>query len=101
MLAGIWAEVLKLERVGIHDNFFELGGHSLIAMQVISRVRQAFSVDLPLREMFTVPTIAHLGERIEALRAGASPAHGVDELAWLARPGRTDGEAGAREEIEL
>src|SRR4051794_20132033 len=47
LLANIWAEVLKLDQVGIHDNFFELGGHSLLATQIISRLRKAFQVELP------------------------------------------------------
>ena len=63
-LARIWAEVLKIERVGIHDNFFELGGHSLLATQLISRVRDALSVELPLREIFDKATIAELAEAI-------------------------------------
>jgi acyl carrier protein len=67
-LAQIWAEVLMLERVGRHDNFFELGGHSLLAMQVVVRVRQAFSVELPLRDLFATPVLADLGSRIEAIR---------------------------------
>jgi acyl carrier protein len=57
-LAGIWAEVLRLKQVGIHDNFFELGGHSLLATQVISRVRAAFRVELPLGTIFKEPTVA-------------------------------------------
>ena len=65
MLAGIWAEVLGLERVGIDDNFFELGGHSLLATQVISRVRQVFGVELPLSYLFEAPTIAMFSDRIE------------------------------------
>jgi amino acid adenylation domain-containing protein len=67
LLARIWAEVLNLEKVGIHDNFFELGGHSLLAMQVISRQREAFRVELPLRSVFERPTIAGLAERIDTL----------------------------------
>jgi len=59
-LADIWAEVLGLERVGIHDNFFHLGGHSLLAIQIVSRVRDAFQADLPLRKIFETPTIAGL-----------------------------------------
>jgi amino acid adenylation domain-containing protein len=60
VIAGIWAEVLGLERVGIHDDFFALGGHSLLATQVISRLRVAFHVDLPVARMFDHPTVARL-----------------------------------------
>jgi acyl carrier protein len=63
-LASIWAEVLRIERVGITDNFFELGGHSLLATQVISRIRERLGVNLPLRSMFESPTVALLSQRI-------------------------------------
>lgn len=65
MIAGIWAEVLKLEKIGIHDNFFDLGGHSLKATQVMSRVCEALQVDLPLRVLFEAPTVAELAARVE------------------------------------
>ncbi len=65
-LATIWAEVLQLKQVGIYDNFFELGGHSLLATQVISRLREAFSLDFPLRYLFENPTIAELAEKVIA-----------------------------------
>lgn len=65
ILVGIWAEVLGVERVGVHDKFFDLGGHSLLATQVVSRVRQAFDVDLPLRDFFKAPTIVELAQTIE------------------------------------
>ena len=68
MLAGIWAQVLKLENIGIHDNFFDLGGHSLLATQVISRLREVFQIDLPLRSLFESPSVAGLAERIEEAR---------------------------------
>ena len=68
MLAGLWVETLKLHHVGIHDNFFELGGHSLLATQVMSRVRNLFQVELPLRSLFESPTVAKLAERIEEVR---------------------------------
>ena len=67
LLVGIWMEVLGIEQVGIHDNFFDLGGHSLLVTKVISRVREAFSVELPLRSLFSSPTVADSAQLIETL----------------------------------
>ncbi|MEG4104999.1 amino acid adenylation domain-containing protein [Microcoleus sp. S13_C5] len=68
VLVKIWAEVLGIKRVGIRDNFFELGGHSLLATQLVSRVRDAFAVELPLRRVFEAPTIAELSKIVESLK---------------------------------
>jgi amino acid adenylation domain-containing protein len=73
-LAEIMAEVLGLDRVGVHDNFFELGGHSLLGIRVIARVRKIFRVELPLRRLFEEPTIAGLvPEIVKAEKAGDAP----------------------------
>ncbi|MEG3856622.1 amino acid adenylation domain-containing protein [Microcoleus sp. Z1_C4] len=68
VLVKIWAEVLGIKRVGIRDNFFELGGHSLLATQLVSRVRDAFAVELPLRRVFEAPTIGELSKIVESLK---------------------------------
>ena len=68
-LAAIWTEVLSLDRVGRHDNFFSLGGHSLFAMQVVSRLRKALDVDVPVSCCFQSPTIESLAKVIEYLRS--------------------------------
>ncbi|MEO1378645.1 MAG: condensation domain-containing protein, partial [Cyanobacteria bacterium J06635_10] len=60
IVANIFAQVLNVENIGIHDNFFELGGHSLLATQLISRVREAFSIEIPLKALFESPTVAQL-----------------------------------------
>ncbi|MER9052363.1 condensation domain-containing protein, partial [Mesorhizobium sp. M0923] len=71
-LAGIWAELLGVERVGRHDNFFELGGHSLLAVQLMSRLSQVVGVELPLTRLFAKPVLADLAESIveDLSRAG-------------------------------
>ncbi|MFB2973201.1 amino acid adenylation domain-containing protein [Aerosakkonema sp. BLCC-F183] len=71
ILTGIWIQVLGIKSIAITDNFFQLGGHSLLTTQVISRIRKAFQLEIPLRYLFESPTIAQLSERIEAeIKAG-------------------------------
>ena len=65
-LSEIWTQLLGIERVGIHDNFFDFGGHSLLATQAASRMREAFGLEIPLRRLFELPTVAGLAESIEA-----------------------------------
>ena len=87
-LAAIWSELLYVERIGIHDDFFDLGGQSLVAIRAVSRIRDVFEVDLPLRNLFEHPTVAGLAEVI-------------DGLVWMAKATTSPSRAGDREEIAL
>ncbi len=71
-VAEVWRELLGTARPGVHDDFFDLGGHSIIATQLMARLRRIFDLELPLRHLFEAPTIAGLGERIEAELAGGA-----------------------------
>ncbi len=72
-LTKIWEELLQVKRVSADDSFFDLGGHSLLAMRLISRLRSAFELEIPLRALFDAPTVAQFAEVIERMRASLSP----------------------------
>src|SRR6185295_13933702 len=86
VVAELWADLLGLERVGIHDSFFELGGYSLQATQLVSRLRKTFQVELPLRSLFEAPTIAGLVEKLEIAQRTAQKFH-VPPLQPIAHQG--------------
>jgi amino acid adenylation domain-containing protein len=80
VLVGIWSEILGVKQVGIDDNFFALGGHSLLATRLMSRLRDAFHVELPLRAFFEAPTVA--GQAVAITQRQAAQAE-HDELARM------------------
>nr|UYH37520.1 amino acid adenylation domain-containing protein [Myxococcaceae bacterium MCy9487] len=82
-LATLWAGLLGLARVGVHDDFFELGGHSLLATQLLSRMREHFQVELPLRSLFSAPTIARLATLIETALQEQRSGEGAQALSPL------------------
>jgi hypothetical protein len=69
-VAGLWAEILGLQRVGIYESFFELGGHSLLAMRIASRIRDIFNVELALRDVFESPTVAGISQLLAGRAQG-------------------------------
>jgi acyl carrier protein len=84
MLANIWTEILGVKQAGVHDNFFNLGGHSLLATQVVSRMREVFQAEVPLRSFFEAPTIAALAQLVEDVKSR----EGESQLPVLGRVSR-------------
>jgi surfactin family lipopeptide synthetase A len=64
IIGSLWSEVLKVEQIGVSDNFFELGGHSVLAAMLISRLRQLFHLEMPLRRLFEAPTLADFSDMV-------------------------------------
>jgi acyl carrier protein len=87
-LAAIWAELLKLEHVGMDEDFFDLGGHSLLAIRAVARIRERFASNLSLRNFLETPTVAGL-------------ARVIDGQSWLAKSKAAAAGGASREEIEL
>ena len=79
-LAAIWAEILEVERVGVYDNFFELGGHSLSMIQLASRLKSAFQVEVPLRVLFDAPTLAEMTAAIAAAQVAQADEQEVSQM---------------------
>ena len=79
-LAAVFADVLGVAEVGVHDGFFELGGHSLLGTVLMTRVRDAFGVDLPVLRLFEAPTVEELATLLDAGRAAPAPAAGLDAI---------------------
>src|SRR5207237_8860941 len=80
-LAEIWSAVLGLGQVGVHDNFFELGGDSISSMPAVSRIRQFFGAEVPVRALFLAPTIAQLAEHVVAANRAAPAVRPMPESA--------------------
>jgi acyl-CoA synthetase (AMP-forming)/AMP-acid ligase II/acyl carrier protein len=99
VLAGIWCEVLGVEKAGIHDNFFRAGGHSLLATQLVARVRKAFQVELPLRRLFETPTIEFLATAVEAAEAKPGQSRKIARVLQKARELAREWAAGSPEGV--
>ncbi|MEM9220495.1 MAG: amino acid adenylation domain-containing protein [Cyanobacteria bacterium P01_F01_bin.150] len=80
-LAEIWAETLGIEGIGIQDNFFELGGHSLLTIQLISRIAQVFTVDIPLSHLLQAPTISGLINEINPVQRSSTASSSTPQSA--------------------
>uniref|UniRef100_UPI003906C754 phosphopantetheine-binding protein n=1 Tax=Pseudomonas protegens TaxID=380021 RepID=UPI003906C754 len=72
-IAGIWAEVLDIEQVGLNDNFFELGGHSLLATQVVVRLREQLHSEFDVKSIFSAPTLADFARYVASRQTINSP----------------------------
>ncbi|MEM9275673.1 MAG: amino acid adenylation domain-containing protein [Cyanobacteria bacterium P01_F01_bin.143] len=85
ILLGIWTEILNQNQIGINSNFFALGGHSLLVTKVISQVRQAFTIDLPLRTLFEAPTIRDLAQAVDRVQSNSD--NKLEDIEIISRDG--------------
>jgi acyl carrier protein len=88
VIVEYWKEIIGVDLIGVHDNFQELGGHSLMAVQLLSRLRDKFHVDLPVRSFFDSPTVADLVLLIEQEQQVQSPTP-ANTIELIARPDQT------------
>lgn len=80
VVASIWSEILRFERIGVNDNFFELGGHSLLATQVVSRLGSIFQVRMPLRSFFEMPTVAGIARSLLTMEQSSGQIQKIAEI---------------------
>ena len=90
-LSEIWTKVLRVDMVGVDEDFFELGGHSLLALKVISRIRDAFHVELPLRDFYLNPTVAGLALAVARRQAERVAPDEMERLLAELEPPRNQG----------
>jgi acyl carrier protein len=85
VLAELWKTLLSQPRIGVNDDFFALGGHSLLATQLVSRIRQTFRIELPLRQLFETSTLRELSQAIDMARDQGLPQEDPDAIEALPR----------------
>jgi amino acid adenylation domain-containing protein len=95
-VAAAWRELLSVARVGVEDDFFALGGHSLLATRVLSRLRDAYGVEMTLADFFAAPTVASLAAEVERRRGESSPEPAITALPRDGRRGRATANGGVR-----
>jgi acyl transferase domain-containing protein/acyl carrier protein len=85
-IATIWSDLLGITEIGVHDNFFELGGNSLVGIQILSRLRASFQIDVHLQIIFEAPTVAQMALAVEDILVGEIETMSEDEARQLAYP---------------
>jgi len=101
LVAGIWREVLGVEQVGAQDNFFALGGHSLLLIQVTSKTRALFQIELPVRSLFDAPTVATQAKLIERLKVEQEETEQAQVLELLAQLSEEELDAELSKRMEI